>query len=107
MTICRCAPFAIPLLVLAFGANADGQTKTGLPLVFEDNFAKGADRWEPTDPKAWKLVKTDKGMVFNQFQTSVYKPPHRSPLNIALVKDLTLTDFVLQAKLQSTAKDVP
>lgn len=107
MATLRCALLATPLVILALGDRAGGQAKSDLPLVFEENFAKGADRWEPTDPKAWKLVKTDKGQVFNQFQTSVYKPPYRSPLNIALVKDLTVTDFVLQAKLQSTAKDVP
>src|SRR5947209_16430492 len=107
MTRCRCALLALPLLAFAFSDHAGGQAKSELPLLFEENFANGADRWEPTDPKAWKLVKTDKRQVFNQFQTSAYKPPYRSPLNIALVKDLTVTDFVLQAKLQSTAKDVP
>ena len=78
-----------------------------MPLVFQEDFAKEAERWEPTDPKAWKVVKTDKGNVYNQFKNSAYKPPHRSPLNIALVKDLTVTDFVLQAKVQSTGKDGP
>lgn len=77
-----------------------------LPVVFEEDFEKDAARWEPTDPAAWRLVKTDKGQVYNQFQTSKYKPPHRSPLNISLVKDLTLTDFDLTVKVKSTGKDV-
>lgn len=76
-------------------------------LLFSDDFAKGAERWEPTDAKAWKVVKTDKGHVYNQFALSQYKPPFRSPLNISLVKDLKVTDFVLEAKVQSTAKDGP
>jgi hypothetical protein len=84
-----------------------GQDLNKLPLVFSDDFAKGADRWEPTDAKAWKVVKTDKGSVYNQFQLSQYKPPFRSPLNIALVKGLKVTDFVLEAKVQSTGKDGP
>jgi hypothetical protein len=76
------------------------------PLLFTDDFEQGADRWQATDAKAWKIVKTEQGCHYNQFQTSKYKPTHRSPLNIALVKDLRVTDFVLEAKVQSTGKDV-
>ena len=75
------------------------------PLVFQDDFEKGAERWQPTDEKAWKITKTDKGSVYSQFAQSKYSPPHRSPLNISLVKDLDVTDFVLEAKVQSTGKD--
>jgi hypothetical protein len=78
-----------------------------LPLLFEESFDNGAERWLPTDAKAWRIVKTDKGSVYNQFRQSDYKPPFRSPLNISLVKDVSIADFVLEAKLQSTGKDVP
>lgn len=87
-------------------ASPAGEGKSTLPLVFEEDFEKGADRWEPTDVKAWRIVKDEKGQVYNQFQTSKYKPPHRSPLNMSLVKDLVVTDFVLEAKVKSTGKDV-
>jgi hypothetical protein len=76
-----------------------------LPLVFEDDFKKGAGRWAPTDPEAWRVERDAKGSVYHQFQLSKYKPPQRSPLNISLVKGLTLTDFVLEAEVLSTAKD--
>jgi hypothetical protein len=99
------------MLVLAGAASsgvfAGDQGKTALPLVFRDDFSKGAERWQPTDPQAWKVVKTADGPVYNQFRTSKYKPPFRSPLNISLVKNLVLTDFVLEAKVQSTGKDGP
>jgi len=78
-----------------------------LPLLYQDNFEKGADRWEPTDPKAWKVIAQGDNHVYSQFQQSKYKPPHRSPLNIALLKDVRVGDFVLEAKLQSTARDYP
>ena len=73
-----------------------------LPLVFEDDFEKGADRWQPTDPAAWKILQTDRGKVYNQFKKSDYEPPYRSPWNISLVEDVVVGDFVLTVKVQST-----
>lgn len=93
---------ALATIVLsAFGADEPKE----LPLLFEEDFEKGADRWEPTDKDAWKVLDQKGNKVFNQFQQSKYKPPHRSPLNIALIKDVTVGDFVFEAKLQSTVKD--
>src|SRR5262245_14406461 len=98
-----CCALATVLVCVRLGHP--GEKTPVHPLVFEEDFEKGAERWEPTDAKAWRIVKTDKGQVFNQFQNSDYKPPFRSPLNIALIKDLAVTDFVLEAKVQSTGKD--
>jgi hypothetical protein len=96
------------LLVLALAVAAADSTPKGLPLVFEDDFEKGAGRWQPTDPAGWKVIDTKQGKVFSQFkQSSSYKPPHRSPYHIALIKDITVSDFVLEAKCQSTVKDYP
>jgi hypothetical protein len=104
---CRgCAVLPV-FFVLICAASADEGPKTDLPLLFHEDFAHGAQRWQPTDAAAWKLTKTDKGNVYNQFKNSSYKPPFRSPLNIALAKDLTVTDFVLEAQVQSTGKDDP
>lgn len=90
-----------------FSSPADQPAGADLPLVFRDNFENGAGHWEPTDAKAWKVISTDKGKAFSQFQQSKYKPPHRSPFNIALVKDVYVGDFVLEARVQSTARDYP
>jgi hypothetical protein len=78
-----------------------------LPVVFTDKFDKGADHWQPTDAKAWKVVSTEKGSYYNQFKNSDYKPPHRSPLNIALIKDVKVSDFIFEAEVLSTGKDGP
>jgi hypothetical protein len=94
---------ALGLIVLS-GTPAVAAEKADLPLVFEDDFEKGADRWQPTDAAAWRIVQTDRGKVYNQFKTSQYKPPHRSPYNITLVKDVLVGDFVLTVKVQSTNK---
>jgi hypothetical protein len=89
-------------ILVAFPAVA--AEKGDLPLVFEDDFEKGADHWQPTDPAAWRIVETDRGKVYNQFKTSDYKPPHRSPLNISLLEGVSVGDFVLTVKVQSTNK---
>jgi sugar lactone lactonase YvrE len=85
----------------------DSTSSEKLPLVFQDDFENGADHWQPTDPKAWKILPTDKGKVYSQFQQSKYQPPHRSPFNISLLKDIQVSDFILEAKVQSTARDYP
>jgi hypothetical protein len=94
------------LTLTALSAFAAGQTAPGdLPLIFEETFESGADHWQPTDAKAWKVLDTSKGKVYSQFQQSKYKTPHRSPFNVSLRKDVLVGDFILEAKVQSTVKD--
>lgn len=77
---------------------------TDLPLVFQDDFQSGdLSRWEPTDPKAWKLTRQGDNQVYSiTVRQSDYQPPVRSPYNRSLVKDLNLGSFVMDVKLQST-----
>jgi hypothetical protein len=91
----------------AFALSAAPAEKSELPVVFRDDFSKGADAWEPTDPAAWKVIETKDGKAFSQFQQSKFKPPHRSPFNFALVKDVVVGDFVLDAEVLSTCRDYP
>lgn len=97
------------LIVASLGliglTTASASAADKLPLLFEDDFENGADRWQPTDAKAWKILEVDGRKVYNQFQKSNYNPPHRSPLNISLVKDVVVGDFDLTVKVQSTARD--
>jgi hypothetical protein len=101
----------LPALVLAsiallLGAAARLTAAEELPLVFEDDFENGANHWQPTDETSWKIEKTDAGSVYSQFKKrSNYKPPHRSPYNISLLKDVLVSDFVLKAKVLSTHPD--
>lgn len=100
--------FAVALLGLTAVANGAEAPKgiTNLPLIFSDDFETGASsHWAPTDSAAWKVQKTDKGHVLSQFQKSNTKTPVRSPLNRAMIKDVTVGDFVLDVQLQSTVKD--
>lgn len=74
-------------------------------VLFQDDFEKGADRWQQTDPKAWKVSKVGETNALHQFQQSKYAPKYRSPLNISLIKDVNVADFVLDAKVLSSGKD--
>jgi len=75
----------------------------GLPLVFQEDFEKGRERWEVTDETSWTHRVVDGNAVFGiNRRESNYQPPHRSPLHIALLKDVTAADFVLTFKVRST-----
>ncbi len=97
--MCRTALLLAGVLTAGM-ASAD--QPSDLPLLFEDSFENGADRWQPTDPAAWRVVEADGNKVYNQFQLSKYQPPHRSPHNISLIKELLVGDFILTAKVKST-----
>ncbi|GIW96852.1 MAG: hypothetical protein KatS3mg111_0185 [Pirellulaceae bacterium] len=80
----------------------DKQSK-GMPLVFSEDFERGTRRWETTDDTAWTLYEEDGNHVFGlNRRVSNYQPPYRSPHNLALIKDLELTDFVMFVRVKST-----
>ncbi len=81
------------------------ETLNDLPLVFFEDFESGTDRWTQTDPNAWKLIDQEGNHAYSQYQQSKYEPPVRSPLNIARVKDLTVSDFVAQARMEQTGRE--
>ncbi|MEN6578407.1 MAG: DUF1080 domain-containing protein [Phycisphaerales bacterium] len=81
------------------------ETRNGLPLVFFDDFESGAGRWAQSDPNAWKTVAADKGQVYSLYRQSEYEPPVRSPFNIARIKDLSVSDFVVQARMEQTGAE--
>lgn len=93
------------LFCVAAAALFSAAQEDGPPLLVSEDFERGADRWQPTDPAAWKILETSQGKVYSQFRKSAYEPPHRSPFNIALLKDVVVGDFVLEARVRSTARD--
>ena len=88
--------------LLVFGGRAAAEE---LPLLLREDFEKGADRWQATEEAAWSVVDSRQGKAYGLTRQSKYEPPHRSPVNYALVKELTLGDFVLEADVRSTVKD--
>jgi len=89
-------------------ASAATRESAALPLLFEDDFEQGrADRWEPTDPDAWAVIRDGENLVYALHRQSDYQPPVRSPRNISLIRDLAVADFVLELRIKSTTKDYP
>lgn len=58
-----------------------------------------------TDPNAWKIAAANGNHIYSQYQASEYEPPVRSPLNIALIRDLSVSDFVLQARMEQAGRE--
>ncbi len=81
------------------------ETLEGMPLVFAEDFEDGADRWEPTDPEAWKVTEEDGDHALSLYGKSDYNPPVRSPLNYTLIKDLWVSDFILEVKAEQTGRE--
>jgi hypothetical protein len=90
------------LVLLGLSASADEK----LPVVFQEDFEHGADRWQPQDPAQWQIKKTDNGQVYSQFKKeSAYKGPHRAPFNVCLLRDVTVSDMEFTGRVRSTHPD--
>ena len=76
------------------------------PLLYEQDFnSPTAIRdFEMSDPSAWKINAEEKGYL-ELFGKSEYKARVRSPFNIALIRNLELGDFVLEADLAQTGRE--
>ena len=55
-----------------------------------------------TDPSAWELAKVQGNQVLSLKGKSEYEPPHRSPLNIALIKGKIFGSFVMDVDIQQS-----
>jgi hypothetical protein len=105
-TAFRLALVVFGLTAIVVPSQADEKKHADLPVILEEDFENGADRWEPTDPNAWTVKKLEQGAVYSQHEKrSKYEPPFRSPFNIALLKDVVVSDCVLEAKVRSTHPD--
>lgn len=81
------------------------ETMNDLPLLFADDFEDGMAAWQPMDPDNWRIVTDEGDQALAFLGESDYEPPVRSPHNMALIEDLWVSDFVLEAKLKSTKEE--
>ncbi|MGF1578647.1 MAG: hypothetical protein ACFCD0_04720 [Gemmataceae bacterium] len=103
-------PILFLILVVVVGLSsitlAFADSPLELPVLVDEDFSKGAKRWEPLEKDGWKIVKLEKGKGYSQWKKkSTYRPPYRSPLHIALLRKINVGSFVLDAKVKSTIKD--
>ena len=94
--------FAIGFLAFGLsGPDACGQSTQ--QSVFQDDFSDGSDRWETTDAASWTLTNEDGRPAWGiNKRKSDYQPKVRSPHNIALVRDLNLTETIIEFDVKST-----
>lgn len=93
--------FMLPSLIHA------QQIPEGYELLYSEDFENSSNTksFSMTDPNAWRLHEAEKNTSLELFQQSKYKYRVRSPFNIALIKDLIVGDFVLEADLVQTGKE--
>lgn len=99
------AAAAAALIMLPAAAAEKAGDKTDLPLVFEADFSGDLSAWTMTDPDAWKIVEEDGDGKLALHADSDYEPPVRSPLSIARITDLDVTDFVLDVEAKQTGRE--
>ncbi|HMO63643.1 MAG TPA: hypothetical protein PKE47_00170 [Verrucomicrobiota bacterium] len=108
-------PRLLLFAALAFAASAQvtnnrpaaGPVPEGWRLVYEQHFDAPAalDDFVFTDPAAWRHSAAGKAFALELAQQSRYQPPHRSPVNIALLAGLVLGDFILEVDLLQTGRE--
>ncbi len=89
------------LLVVLLSHNANAQQTPA--LVFHDDFHDGSTKWETTDDASWTLTQQRGRSAWGlNKRKSNYQPKFRSPHNVALVRDLQLTETVIDVEVKST-----
>ena len=75
-------------------------------LLYQQDFtdASALSEFRFSDPSAWDYASDDLGTVLELKKQSTYKPPHRSPFNMALIKDHRFSDFILEVDLLQTGR---
>jgi hypothetical protein len=80
----------------------------GYQPVFRESFDEQAamERFVFTDPTAWQYAKDDEGDGYLELhKQSDYKPKHRSPFNIAMIKVGAVGSFVLDVDMKQVGRE--
>jgi hypothetical protein len=98
---------AVLAMLLTYSVSgADSPAPAG-KLLYQQDFEKpGALKdFVMTDPAAWKVATTKDKRALELTRQSQYKPPVRSPVNIALIAGRVFSDFVLEVDLVQTGRE--
>ena len=78
------------------------------PVPVRLDEATELQRFELTDPNAFRWATDEDGKgCLELHAASDYRPPHRSPLAMALLREPTFDDFVLRVKAKQTGREYP
>ena len=88
---------SIALIAAPLGAEDES-------IQIHENFAKGIDHWSFTEDAAWsrKDHETHGHVLCLTKKKSDYKPPHRSPLSIAILDEVAMGSFTMTLKVMTT-----
>jgi hypothetical protein len=99
---------ALALVAGSFAWRPIAAAESSLPVLVEEDFEHGMDRWETSDPdpadSVWKIIEIGApgNHALRVSGASQYEPPYRSPLSIAWLKDVEVGDFELTARVENT-----
>jgi len=77
-------------------------------LVYQEDFEspQSIRDFDMTDDSAWKLGKSKlRNQTLELYGKSNYEARVRSPFNIALIKDLNVSDFILEVELSQSGRE--
>ncbi|MGI9429475.1 MAG: DUF6807 family protein, partial [Bythopirellula sp.] len=80
-----------------------------LSLLYQDDFESGRENWVASDAgmknEVWGIELAKAGRENSYLRVtgpSKYQPPHRSPHSVVLLKDVVVSDFELNVRVQNT-----
>jgi hypothetical protein len=85
-------------------APRGGPVPQGYRLVRDEPFAPPAALWRSI-PSAWRVDERGALELVEPEGGESYAPPHRSPLRLALLPELTVGSFVLELEMQQTGRE--
>jgi len=80
------------------------ETQAG-ELLYDSSKDGGRQSWEFTDPDAWDLTTAKGDPMLVLHGESRYEPAVRSPFNIAWLKGLETSGFILEVEAMSTSRE--
>lgn len=96
-------------VVLAFAVWSEeaARVPAGYRLVYEQSFDLPGSLGDfvMSDTNAWRHSVDEKDLALELYQQSKYSPPHRSPLNMALIAGHKFGDFILEVNMLQTGRE--
>lgn len=107
-TAARCLLATAALLCGCMGLDDERDDRDDrYEVVYEQACAEAtcADDFAFSDPEAWRMHPGPQGPALELRGKSAYRPPHRSPLSIALIEGVEVRDFNLEVDLLQTGRN--